>query len=128
MPAPYRAAAARDTPAGSTSPATRRRSWKPRPPPWACSPCHFRRSLPGPGDISLELFDGIRHRTARAIYLRGQVEIDESDMESKPTAADEVSKSDVEWQETLSPQEYRVLRQRGTEPAWSHPFNAVSYT
>ena len=44
-------------------------------------------------------------------------------MENKPTAADEVSKSDVEWQETLSPQEYRVLRQRGTEPAWSHPFN-----
>jgi peptide-methionine (R)-S-oxide reductase len=31
--------------------------------------------------------------------------------------------TDAEWQETLTPEQYRVLRQRGTEPAWSHPFN-----
>jgi peptide-methionine (R)-S-oxide reductase len=42
--------------------------------------------------------------------------------------ADEASKagprSDDEWRRMLTPDEYRVLRQHGTEPPWSHPFNA----
>ena len=31
----------------------------------------------------------------------------------------EVSKTDREWREQLSPDRYRVLRRAGTEPAWS---------
>jgi peptide-methionine (R)-S-oxide reductase len=31
--------------------------------------------------------------------------------------------SDADWRTALTPEQYRVLRQRGTEPAWSHPFN-----
>src|SRR5579859_3850910 len=31
---------------------------------------------------------------------------------------DKVSKTDAEWREQLSPDEYRVLRKAGTEPAW----------
>ena len=34
-----------------------------------------------------------------------------------------VEKSDAEWQQTLSPEQFRVLRQHGTERAGSHPFN-----
>ena len=32
-------------------------------------------------------------------------------------------KTDPEWRETLTPQQYKVLRQHGTEPAGSSPLN-----
>jgi peptide-methionine (R)-S-oxide reductase len=32
-------------------------------------------------------------------------------------------RSDKEWQAALTPEQYHVLRQRGTEPPWSHPYN-----
>jgi peptide-methionine (R)-S-oxide reductase len=38
--------------------------------------------------------------------------------------ADGVRKSDDEWRASLTPEQYRVLRERGTEPPWSHPYNA----
>jgi peptide-methionine (R)-S-oxide reductase len=36
---------------------------------------------------------------------------------------DVVEKPDEEWRATLTPDQYRVLRQHGTEPPWSHPLN-----
>jgi len=43
------------------------------------------------------------------------------------TAPDDKSdvrqKTDADWQRELTPSQYRVLRQQGTEPAWSHPYN-----
>jgi peptide methionine sulfoxide reductase msrA/msrB len=41
------------------------------------------------------------------------------------TMAEKVSKTDKEWQQQLTPEQYRVLRQKGTEPAftgdyWDH--------
>jgi peptide-methionine (R)-S-oxide reductase len=35
----------------------------------------------------------------------------------------EVSKSDAEWQETLSPKQYHVLREHGTEMRGTSPLN-----
>lgn len=34
-----------------------------------------------------------------------------------------VQKSDEEWRASLTPELYRVARQHGTEPAWSHLYN-----
>ena len=34
-----------------------------------------------------------------------------------------VGKTDEEWQKSLDPHAYRVLRKHGTEPAGSHPLN-----
>lgn len=43
------------------------------------------------------------------------------------TQADDTGRdgrSDEEWRSALTPEQYRVLRQHGTEPPWSHPYNA----
>ena len=38
--------------------------------------------------------------------------------------ADKVQMSDAEWRAKLSPQQYRVLRQAGTEPAFTGEYEA----
>ena len=35
-----------------------------------------------------------------------------------------VTKTDAEWREQLSPEQYRVTREHGTERAGTHPYNA----
>jgi peptide-methionine (R)-S-oxide reductase len=37
---------------------------------------------------------------------------------------EKVTKSDAEWREELTPEQYRVLRRKGTERAWSGDLNA----
>ena len=34
-----------------------------------------------------------------------------------------IQKTDEEWRKTLTPEQYRLLRQHGTEPAGSNPLN-----
>ena len=43
----------------------------------------------------------------------------EAEMEKSGNAV----KSDDEWRKTLTPEEYRVTRQHGTERAFSHPYS-----
>jgi peptide-methionine (R)-S-oxide reductase len=38
--------------------------------------------------------------------------------------ADKSSKTDAQWRAELTSEQYRVLREHGTERAFSHPFNA----
>ena len=33
-----------------------------------------------------------------------------------------VEKTDAEWRQGLSPEQYRVMREQGTEPPFSHPY------
>ena len=40
-------------------------------------------------------------------------------------AAPDLRLPDSEWRARLSAREYEVLRREGTEPAWSHEFNAL---
>lgn len=37
---------------------------------------------------------------------------------------DKISKSDAEWRASLSPEQYRILREHGTERAFSNPLNS----
>ena len=39
------------------------------------------------------------------------------------TRPGKITKTDEEWRKLLTPEEYRVTRQHGTEPAFSHPLN-----
>ena len=45
-------------------------------------------------------------------------------MAEKKTSDYPVAKSDEEWRKTLSPEQYRVLREHGTERAGTSPLNA----
>ena len=42
-----------------------------------------------------------------------------SDREDKLMGSGKVEKSDVEWRESLTPEQYEVCREKGTEPAFS---------
>ena len=45
-------------------------------------------------------------------------------MAEKKTSNHPIAKSDEEWRKTLSPEQYRVLREHGTERAGTSPLNA----
>jgi peptide-methionine (R)-S-oxide reductase len=45
-------------------------------------------------------------------------------MAEKKASDHPISKSDEEWRKTLSPEQYRVLREHGTERAGTSPLNA----
>lgn len=37
--------------------------------------------------------------------------------------ADHMAKSDADWRQQLSPEQYRITREHGTERAFTHPYN-----
>ena len=43
---------------------------------------------------------------------------------SDESKREKIEKSDAEWREQLTPEQYHITRLHGTEPAFSHPYNA----
>jgi peptide-methionine (R)-S-oxide reductase len=46
-----------------------------------------------------------------------------SDDAGKPVEAGKIVKTDAEWKALLTPEQYAILREAGTEPAFSSPLN-----
>ena len=42
---------------------------------------------------------------------------------AETTTTPKVHKTDAEWKELLTPEQYRITRQHGTERAFTHPYN-----
>lgn len=42
-----------------------------------------------------------------------------------PVSRDAQGKSDAEWREELTPEQYRILREKGTEPAFTGAYHAT---
>jgi len=49
----------------------------------------------------------------------------DADADAEPEQADDLPSSDEEWRERLTDEEYRILRERGTEPKFSGEFLEV---
>ncbi|HEY4485657.1 MAG TPA: peptide-methionine (R)-S-oxide reductase MsrB [Nitrospiria bacterium] len=45
--------------------------------------------------------------------------------DSSPKAIEKITKSDAEWRRLLAPEQYHVLREAGTEQAFSSPLNDI---
>jgi peptide-methionine (R)-S-oxide reductase len=43
--------------------------------------------------------------------------------ENMPTKIEKINKSEDEWRKLLTPQQFHILREEGTEPAFSSPLN-----
>jgi peptide-methionine (R)-S-oxide reductase len=46
-----------------------------------------------------------------------------SNTDEKPDPQVKIEKSDAEWRESLTPEQYYVTREHGTERAFTHPYN-----
>ena len=46
-------------------------------------------------------------------------------MSDTATRADKVEKTDAQWRAELTPEQYYITRQHGTERAFTHPYNAL---
>jgi peptide-methionine (R)-S-oxide reductase len=42
---------------------------------------------------------------------------------SETTKIEKVQKTDAEWRELLTPEQFHIMREKGTERAWTSPFN-----
>ena len=42
--------------------------------------------------------------------------------EREKSKSSQVAKSDTEWRQALTPEQFRVTREHGTERAFSHPY------
>jgi peptide-methionine (R)-S-oxide reductase len=71
--------------------------------------------VPGPGSL------GCRHPAPSFPYLRSNPA--RQLRRTIITMTDKIKKSDEEWQKQLTPDQYRIARRKGTEPAFTGKYN-----
>ena len=55
-----------------------------------------------------------------------QVNRGNENMTTKTISEKKINRTDEQWRQSLSPEQYRVLRQKGTEPAFSGEYDRFS--
>ena len=91
------------------------------------SPGRVEAQTTAAASADVDLFSvGVQTAVDLASSVPGEWDYDPADRTIHPEDAElayPVSIEERVWRQILDPQEYYILRQKGTEPAWTHPLN-----
>ncbi len=65
----------------------------------------------------------VRNICSKHTYYQTKVSDKDQNTEKKETSAGKILRSDSEWRKLLTPQQYNILREKGTEPPYTGVYN-----